>query len=169
MSWIMDIKRSRELRASSVDIAPDVLPVIYDDLRHGVEDQHRRLFQYRLVAGMAMGVAIVAAGLLLDGSPPSLLAEISLLFLLLVVGFGALVMLPIDLGRRELTLVSLKAFEPSVSAEALARRLVGAARNRIETNEPRLRTRGLFLRLTLIALVSQVALLCLAVAGKLWA
>ncbi|MEM9135102.1 MAG: hypothetical protein AAF962_26620 [Actinomycetota bacterium] len=164
----MDIKRSRALRSSSITVAPDVLPVIYHDLRHGIEEQHRRLFHLRLVAGIAMAVAIVAAGLLLDGPPLSLLAEISLLFLLLVVGFGSIVMLPIDLGRRELTLVSLKAFEPSVSAEALARRLVAAARNRIETNEPRLQARSLFLRITLVSLVAQVALLCLAVAGKLW-
>lgn len=111
-----------------------------------------------------MAVGIGAAGLLLGEAPLPFPAEASLFFLLQVVGFGALVMLPVDLGRHELTLVSLRRFEPTVSADALARRLVGAGRVRILANEPVLRSRRFFLRITLIALVCQVAMLTLALA-----
>ncbi|MEL7157190.1 MAG: hypothetical protein AAFN30_11380 [Actinomycetota bacterium] len=161
----MDMKRSGALQSGWSDspaVAPDVLPVIYDDVRRAVDDQHLRLRHLRFAAGIAMAVAIGAAGLLLGEPPLSFPAEASLFFMLQVVGFAALVMLPVDLGRHELTLVSLRRFEPTVSADALARRLVGAGRVRIQANEPVLRSRRFFLRIALIALVCQVGLLALA-------
>ncbi len=159
--WYMDVSRAAELDLPRDDgsLDTDVLSVLHHDLRRAVDDQYEQLRNLRLTAAVAAVVSIGTLAVLLPPRPLDVLSEAALVPFLLCTGFAALVLLPTEHGGRWLTLVSLRRFDSTASGEAMARRLVDVARSRMRGNEPLIRRRSLFLRLTLIALVAEIVLL----------